>query len=260
MNATLINKTIFASILMSVSIVLAKPELDPDSGKIKVAIIDTGINRDLFFKPTMCAKGHKDFTGTGLQDSNGHGSHISGLIDQYVKDMPFNKGFRPPNLQGKKVEYCQIIIKFYDSNIFTDTGNTTVEAIEHAIKLKVDYINYSAGGLKYIESEAKVIKKALDAGITVIVAAGNEHSDLTKVPYYPAVIDPRLIVVGNTDFVSKKVAPSSNYGSAVDAWEIGTNRISYGSGKKLIYLSGTSQATAIHTGKLIKKKLEINKP
>lgn len=57
--------------------------------------------------------------------------------------------------------------------------------------------------------------------------------------------DKRIVVVGNKDSFGTRIK-SSNYGKLVNRWEIGENQEAYG-----ITLTGTSQATAVATGKLI---------
>jgi hypothetical protein len=57
--------------------------------------------------------------------------------------------------------------------------------------------------------------------------------------------DKRTVVVGSLDNNGKKME-SSNFGSAVSRWELGLNVIGYG-----IIMSGTSQAAAVATGKIV---------
>jgi hypothetical protein len=219
--------------------------------KIRVAVIDSGIHPSLMDKKFLCKEGHKDFTDTGLEDVNGHGSNVSGLIDQYVKDKIIGM-YSMPEILSTDADYCQIIIKFWDPRMKNSALETTVAAFKYAISLNVDVINYSAGGTDYYKEEHKIIKKALDSGINIIVSAGNHANNIEKHPFYPANLDPRLIVVGNLTIRNSR-AETSNYGSIVDVWEIGQNRISYASDNTTSILSGTSQAAAVHTGKFIRK-------
>jgi len=224
------------------------------SKTIRVAVIDTGLDSSLMNESFLCAQGHKDFTDTSLNDNDGHGTSISGLIDQHVKGQLLGE-VPIKNILKSTEDYCQIIIKIFDPASNKSTIETTVKAFEYAMSLKVDYINYSAGGLEYSFSEHMVIKKVLDAGIKVIVAAGNKSSNLNKKPFYPAKLDSRLIVVGNLNFRHQR-SPTSNYGEDVDTWEIGERAVSYRTSNLVSVMTGTSQAAAIHTGKLIKKQLK----
>jgi subtilisin family serine protease len=198
-----------------------------------VAVIDTGIADAVLkegYEAGICKFGHKDFTGEGLTDKDGHGTNVSGLI---------NRGAHGSN-------YCQVIIKFYDPYNNIRNMKHWLAAIRYAIDLKVDYINLSGGGKSPLPGEKDLIEEALNKGIKVVVAAGNENADLEEQPYYPAFYDPRIIVVGNgRDELHRSLM--SNYGTRVTVWRKGDNQTAHG-----ITQTGTSQATAIYTGELIK--------
>lgn len=229
---TKMKKLIVLAMLMSFQ-VKAEP--------IKVLVIDTGFDFKSkwtsvnFPKPVLCPKGHKDFTQTGLNDTNGHGTHIAGLIGKYAENS----------------DYCIMVAKFYDKNDNVNNTINSLMAIKYAIDQKVDIINFSGGGNNRLEVECKLITKALDSGIAVVAAAGNYSDNLNRYPFYPAMCDSRVIVVANLDPLNKKLAPTSNYAENVIAVN-GTNIVSLMPDNKLGVLSGTSQSTAIYTGKLIK--------
>ena len=226
---------------------------DEDEGKIRVAVIDTGIHSSLMNQSFLCKRGHRDFTGTSLNDNVGHGTHVSGLIDQYVKSIYLDR--HPISaLLSKRANYCQIIIKTFDPKFKGSTLESYLRGLRYAISLKVDYINYSGGGVGYSYEEEIAIKEALSRNITVVAAAGNNSSDISKHPHYPAVLDSRVVVVGSITREGKR-APYSNYGSSVDVYEIGHYVVSLRTASSLAVLSGTSQATAVHTGKLIRQRL-----
>ena len=63
--------------LSSFSVLHAKP--------LKVAVIDTGLNLKYSSSVPLCKSEHKDFTGEGFNDTNGHGTNIVGLIVQNTK-------------------------------------------------------------------------------------------------------------------------------------------------------------------------------
>ncbi|NDB87281.1 MAG: hypothetical protein EB127_32055, partial [Alphaproteobacteria bacterium] len=210
---------------------------------IIVAVIDSGIGNLAKNSISMCKHGHRDFTKTSLIDTSGHGSHISGLIDQYAKNSVARSDDELLSLKDKKINYCQVILKFYDPRTATSssTVRSMVNALRWAINIKVDIINISAGGGSSNDEEKKYIKRALDTGIKVVVAAGNYGCELgsathkkvnnkttiTGCSFYPAMYDERLIVVGNLD-VNNNRYYSSNYGNYVNSWEHGVSRISYG--------------------------------
>ncbi len=208
-----------------------------------VAVIDTGFNFDSnFMNNNLCKFGHKDFTSIqqGVKpygykdfvpsDSIGHGANVVGLINQYAKNS----------------NYCIVVLKYYDrSDTATDPLSNTINAIRYATSLGVKYINYSGGGTDPSYLEKLAIKNFLDQGGKFVAAAGNERKNVDQSGYYPALDDSRITVVGSAE-KDGTVSTYSNWGSSVKRWEYGSNAVGFG-----IKMSGTSQATAIATGKII---------
>lgn len=102
-------------------------------------------------------------------------------------------------------------------------GNTTkvVKAIDYAVANGADIINLSFVGFGYSKSLDDAIKRAYDAGVIVVAAAGNEQADgegylLDETPMYPVCNDGngenRVVGVAATDTMDQK-APFSSYGS-----------------------------------------------
>jgi subtilisin family serine protease len=260
MNRWLIGGAIVAAIVLCPTKSLAKT--------LTVAVIDTGIDSSSI-DTKLCKFGHKSFTANGdpLQDLHGHGTHVAGLIREHAGN----------------VDFCMVSLQFYaDSNTGKQNLVNLRNALQYAINIKVDMINLSGGGPEFNEEEYLLIKQALKNKITVVVAAGNENSDLSlKCDYFPACYDKRLIIVGNLQVVKDwrrlstdwqflailanmgpklgtyetERAPSSNYGIRVNRWEIGTNVESTLPGRRKGKMTGTSQATAVATGKLISERL-----
>lgn len=192
---------------ITVALLLAATQSNAYSKTITVAVIDTGIDKASSNK--LCKFGHKSLVDNSpLTDEHGHGTHIAGLIEA-------NAG---------KGNYCMVSIKWFKQGMTPSESITNlVDAINHAINIKVDYINISGGGTEYFSAEERAIKRALDQGIKVIAAAGNEASNLDlKCNYFPACYDSRINVVGNIfhhgDFDTQR-EPSSNYGNYVKTWE-----------------------------------------
>ena len=212
---------------------------------VKIAVVDSGFGwNERGHGAKLCKYGHKDFSSdhqlTGSFDTKdpvpldtmGHGTNIVGIIDDQLKKTNLN--------------YCIVVIKYYSVNQSGEMNlNASIKAFQYAVNLNVDYINYSGGGDNFSVEESNVVKKYLDKGGRLIAAAGNDGRDLTLGSYYPAMYDKRIIVVGNrtADGVRSVL---SNYGSPVNRWEVGENVKAYG-----ITLTGTSQATAAATGKIV---------
>lgn len=195
---------------------------------IRVAIIDTGIKREYLAKYKLCKKGHKDFTGTGLQDFHGHGTNVAGIINRYAEG-----------------NYCLVILKYTNGTNNPNIMSNFLKALAHAVINNYDIVSISSGGPKPDVTEKEIIQVGLKKKMVFIVAAGNESTNLDKTcNYFPACYFKNVIVVGNGD--GKNVFTRSNYGSIVDLWEDGRNVTAGG-----ITMSGTSQSTAIVTGKFI---------
>lgn len=281
----IIANILILSVCQSVNANVGWAKLPRPVKPIVVAVIDTGIDEKLMDSDILCKEGHKDFTGTGLQDNHGHGTHISGLIEQYAKNYIFRYGESPNSIKNIKANYCQIILKYYDPKARgADNLINTIKSFRWAIDHKVDVINYSGGGKEFSNEEKLIVTEALNKGIKVVVAAGNESKNLSDDPcskiksfkkkflclknrdpkvkygvYYPAIYDNRLYVVGNlVNYKTRVIASSSNYGTHINTWEVGTNVLSRLPNAKFGFMSGTSQATAIKSGKLVREML-LNK-
>jgi subtilisin family serine protease len=209
-------------------------------GQLRVAVIDSGLDlNDPRLKDHLCKTGHKNFvTGETLNDTVGHGTHIASLIQQYV----YYYG------------YCMLIYKYYSDHA---SGTLNLEreilAFQEAIDNKADIINFSGGGPVFEEEESLIIKNHPE--VTFVVAAGNEHQDL-DIPgneYFPASLFYKNMEVVGSMSMNGERSSFSNYGSRVKYVEMGENVVGDLPNGAVGQMSGTSQATAIHTGKLIDK-------
>jgi len=171
----------------------------------------------------------------------GHGTHIAGLI---LKDTCANV-----------VLYS---CKYFDpKNKGNDNMKRTINCFNIASTMNLDAIVYAGGGTDSNDEERAAIKKLDAAGVVIFVAAGNEHSDLSVAPYYPASYGfPNMVIVGNlykdepNDIV--KIAHSSNRNMAGMAFQNGTGVKSTLPHNTTGPMTGTSQATAIMANKFLK--------
>ena len=237
---------------VSIAVLFSLASYSKCHGKpVTIGVIDTGFG---FLgrggDATLCPVGHKDFTiekkffteaktkDPVPMDMEGHGTNILGIIEDYAKAAHIN--------------FCIVVLKYHPSLWVPGNENleSTVRAINYATALKLDFINYSSGGTSPADSEREAVEKYLNAGGTLVVAAGNEGVDLDDAhnTYYPAEYDKRIIVVGMLDDNGVK-SSVSNYGSPVNRWEKGFHITGYG-----LTMSGTSQATATATGKLVSQQ------
>ncbi|MGZ3690850.1 MAG: S8 family peptidase [Pseudobdellovibrio sp.] len=174
-----------------------------------------------------------------LLDSMGHGTHVSGIIK--------NESGRSPSL---KKEIKLMILKYYDANC-TDSENVdnTVKAINYAVKMGAQVINYSGGGSLPNKYERMAIEKANQSKIIFVAAAGNNKSNTDINNYFPADYGLENII---------SVAATDNSGNLVNFSNYGMNTVDVGAPGKQIFstlpnneygfMSGTSQSTAFVTG------------
>lgn len=205
---------------------------------IRVAVIDTGLSASAHVR--LCKAGHKDLIDpSGNTIPEPHGTNISGLIEANAGDA----------------NYCQIIIRWYKFGMTGEQLKANLGAsIKAAIDAKADIINISGGGVSPDEGERKYIKLALKKKIKIVVAAGNEGSNLDfNCDYYPACYDKRIVVVGNVN-ENGSLHYKTNYGKVVTHYVVGVDKCAEG-----ICMTGTSQSTAIVTGRMIRDLYIANK-
>lgn len=231
--------TLLASVSFSVTPEQVKELLLTSSSlketRKKIAVIDSGIDlKNEKLKPYICNTGNFDFTGEGLQDTHGHGTNVSWLI---VK-----------NLNPK--EYCVMSLKYFSTTNHHNNLSGEIKSFIRAAELGAVLINFSGGGMFASSAENQAVNYALSKGIKVVVAAGNNSTDLSRdCNYFPAcgIKHENFYVVGST-YENGQRLPSSNYNGPVQNWEVGYQQEGP-DGKRL---TGTSQATAVFSGNLLK--------
>lgn len=172
-------------------------------------------------------------------DNNGHGTHVAGIILKDVCDQ---------------VEL--ISCKYWDDKKPKQTKTSSNECFRKALDIVPDYVNYSSGGKGYDEEEVDVLMQLGLKNVTVIVAAGNNGEDLSQPEneYYPAGLEiDNVIPVGSVNWRGDR-SRTSNYGLPAMVWELGEYVHSTLPNGKFGYMSGTSQATARHTNRLIRQR------
>ena len=170
-----------------------------DDGVKVIALIDTGVNGDL-------ADAKVNLTTDGDDDLVGHGTDMADMIN---------------HIAGDKASILSI--KAFNDN---GTGNisTVNAAIEYAIEANVDIINISAAIRDSERTDVlkETVMKAIQKGIIVVAAAGNNSSDVAD--YVPANIEGvDTIGAAYADgevYSCFTATPFSNYGSQIDHWYI----------------------------------------
>lgn len=220
--------------------------------RVTVAVVDTGINvsNSMFAGRTILSQSYNFFgNNKNVQDTFGHGTHVSGII---ADATPANVAFlilRVSNNQGK-------------SSLLT-----IKTALQYAISKKADVVNLSMG---FIDSNAylydyldSTIDKAYERGIPVSCAAGNgeQGSGGVNVRYcYPACYS-KTIAVAAIDS-SQRLASYSNWGDGIDFAAPGTGIVSANYKGGVTAMSGTSMAAphitaAIAYLKMVQSNLSV---
>jgi subtilisin family serine protease len=191
-------------------------------------IVDTGIRFSHQQFGGRAASGF-DFVDddTDASDCNGHGTHVSGTVGGSTYGVA--KGV---NLVGVRVLDCE--------------GSGTAEGVIAGIDWVVAHhtgpsvLSMSLAGSAFTPLDAAV-QAATAAGVTVVVAAGNEDEDACDLSPARA---PSAITVGATDVTDTR-APFSNWGNCVDVFAPGVAvRSSWATADDATNtISGTSMAT-----------------
>jgi len=192
--------------------------------RIPIAVVDTGVNLNKSNSKYICKGLSMNVNGKSspFRDDTGHGSNVVGLI---IKNINIQK-------------YCIEMIK-YETSINT---YETAKAINYAITTHSKYINLSLSGMDSSNAEEYAFRTAISEGMRISVAAGNNHLNLDVLcNIYPACY---TINDKNYHVIGSYTGHFSNTGVTVTHYEDGMNR---GSPP----MTGTSQATAIHTNKWI---------
>jgi hypothetical protein len=171
---------------------------------LKVAVLDTGLDTTHQFlagRYTLTGSVNTITGGTDITDSNGHGTHVSGVIVECTPGM--NLTILPIKVLGNDG---------YGTDLSVATG------ILKAIDAGVDIINLSLTGSKSSVMD-DAIRKAVAAGVTVVGASGYGPSDAST--RSPGNVAEAIIVTA----VDQSDAYSSTFssGSSVDFASPGVN-------------------------------------
>lgn len=191
---------------------LSEADTEEVSQSNVIAVIDTGSSeRDNVIERVS-------MLGDDVSDDNGHGDEMISKILSQDKDAKI------------------ISIKAMDSN-GRGTTSSVYAGLQYAIEKKVDIINMSFVGIANEDNSSikDLIETAINQGITVVGAAGNNGTDASY--FIPGCVEGAYIIgAANSDGIRLE---SSNYGKTVD----------YN-----VVADSTSEASALFTGYLSKHK------
>lgn len=218
-----------------------------------VAILDTGCQADHPDLQRQIIGGQNftaDFNGDpdNYDDNNGHGTHVAGTVAASLRQGGGIAGVAP--------EAKMLIVKVLNGEGSGDYAGI-ISGIHYAIDWtgpngeKTDVISMSLGGPEDVAELHEAVKRAVDAGIPIVCAAGNEGDDShsTNEFAYPGAYG-EVVQVGAVDF-NRKIAPFSNTNNEIDLVAPGINIYSAYPGSKYATLSGTSMATPHVSGALV---------
>lgn len=218
-----------------------------------VAILDTGCQPDHPALEGRIIDGRNftaDYEGdpSNFSDNNGHGTHVAGTVGASLS--PAGK------IVGVAPEAQLLILK-----VLNGEGAGDYEGIIKGIHFAIDWrgpngekttaISMSLGGPDNVPELYEAVKRAVDNGIPIVCAAGNEGDDSfsTDEFAYPGAYG-EVIQVGAVDF-SRNIAPFSNTNNEIDLVAPGINIYSAYPGSQYATLSGTSMATPHVSGALV---------
>jgi subtilisin family serine protease len=199
---------------------------------VKVAVLDTGIDLD---HPDLKVAGNVSFV-TGAKtgdDDNGHGTLVGGIIAARDNEIGA-RGIAP------EVELYAVKVLDKDGN---GTSQSVKKGIEWCIDNDIQVINMSFGTLKSLPADVRQsLKKAYEAGIVIIAAAGNEGAASTdKSDIWAPACYEGVIAVGAVDESYCRVDTSST-GEQLELTAPGERIYSTFRGGGYAYLSMTSAA------------------
>lgn len=207
---------------------------------VVVAVIDSGIDLAHEDLRGRIEPGGYNFyaNNTDVRDFNGHGTAVAGVIAATAGNQL--------GVAGITGTYKTSVLPLKISH-----GNGTskvsdgIRALEYAIDRQVDVINLSYGSGKPSYLEEKAIQRAVDSGIMVVAAAGND-GDKGNTVMYPASYT-NVLSVGATDKTNQRAYFSCynrQVGLVAPGMSIYTTTI--GNGYKSV--SGTSFSSPVVAG------------
>lgn len=201
--------------------------------KIKVAILDSGINKE---HEDLKGKVVKEFNAINprqpVSDNYGHGTAVAGIIAANDNEVGI-RGVSPN-------------VEIYSVKVLDDKGHgnvrNLVRGIQWCIDNKVQIINISFGMSSDHPELRKAIEAATSSGIIVIAAAGNNYGG--KADYPASYKDVISVTAVNSNY---KVAGFSARGK-IDFSAPGVDILTTSKKGGYAMYSGTSLAAAYVTG------------
>lgn len=190
---------------------------------IHVMVIDTG------YKPHPSIT-HKVNYSTSTGE---HGTIVTGAL---------------LNGLNKEDKLCSRVVVSHCGNSGTFSPDELISCLDEAVNTNVKYINISMNGSdRKTKDEYLAFKRAQEAGIRVIMAAGNQRLDLSKRLIYPHGYS---LLLNNMTVVSAPDVPTANRGW----WTVNNVKGTYLLDERTGVKKGTSFSAPLFLNKLLQKE------
>lgn len=197
--------------------------------EIVVAHLDSGVDTDHALLADRLLPNPVNLSNSGdpnsCEDDYGHGTHTAGILADNT-------------LRNVKIRPYKVL----DNN-----GKGPVSLIALAVDMAVadgsDIINMSLTCKGNSQTMIESVNNAVAKNINVVVAAGNDSTDLSKTYYSPACIESAITVSASTQ--TNTLAAYSNYNGPIDIAAPGSNVKSSYLNNTYTLMSGTSMAAPL---------------
>lgn len=228
------------------------------SKKVIVAVVDTGIDYTHPDLEPAIAVNSGEIPGNGFDDDgdgyvddylgydfagkssdpfdmNGHGTHVAGVIGAQLNDSYGVPGIAPAT--------ALLPVRVLDENGEGTLANV-IAGINYAVSRHASIINLSLGAPYGSKMFLAALQHAQEAGVLIVVAAGNERTDNDVTPSYPANYSLSGLVSVAATTEDDRLADFSNYGATtVHLAAPGDSVLSTYPGMQYAFMSGTSMAS-----------------
>jgi subtilisin family serine protease len=232
--------------------------------EVRVAVIDTGVD---YNHPDLSGQvvAYTDIAANdGSMDDDGHGTHVAGIIAAKANNGIGIAGIAP----NVKLISVDVFDNYPKEGGGTDFGARTtdvISGISYARNNGARVINLSLGSYNIPTDNAYrlAIEGAVNAGIPVVCAAGNNN---TSAAMYPSDFDASISVMATSRYdtrasysdygPAKDIAAPGGDGASSDDWMLSTYPEALPDGP-YVYMAGTSMAAPVVSG-VIALMLSVN--
>jgi subtilisin family serine protease len=203
-------------------------DVQTGSPEIIVAVLDTGVDythpdlaANIWTNPGEIPGNGVDDDGNGHaddvygfdfynfrpdpKDDSGHGTHVAGIIGAVG-----NNGVGVAGVNWRVRLMSVKVLDFAGGGFLSDT----VSGIHYAVDMGARVVNASLATDEYSQALADAVAAAEQAGVLVVVAAGNTATNNDASPRYPASLPNANVVAVAATTPADELASFSNFGPA----------------------------------------------